>query len=117
MGSQSLTARVAQKYLVRHARDRHNVLTQFKAKRLWVLNDLVSVFRVIGSRLRAAHERRILGCDPLSRSEAWPKLQQSRQDQEKMEQEVAIRKERLRNMEKSDDPDQVGHIRALLQDV
>lgn len=119
VASRCLTAEVAKKYQVRHARDRHHTLTSAGARRLWEeLSDFLQIFEVLGARQRAAFEKRVRSCDPAIRSEAWPKLQRALRDQKIKEEQVILRKQQLYQMEdSSNNPDQIAHIRVLLQEV
>mmetsp|Transcript_143818 Transcript_143818/g.261662 ORF Transcript_143818/g.261662 Transcript_143818/m.261662 type:complete len:816 (-) Transcript_143818:96-2543(-) len=119
VASRCLTAEVAKKYKVRHARDRHRTLTHAGARRIWEeLSDFLQIFEVLGERQRAAYEQRVRSCDPAIRSEAWPKHQRALRDQKIKEEQVVLRKQQLLQMEMaSDNQDQIAHIRVLLQEV
>jgi len=98
--------------------DHHTRLTELKRSRIWVLNDFLSVLEVLGARQRRAAERRLRLVRPGATSGAVPKMQQALKDQQALEEELNQRRQALLRMEQAyDDPDQIAHVRALMQDV
>lgn len=96
----------------------YSTLTALKTSRLWVLNDFLSVFEALDARRRAAAEERVRFADPEATSEAVLQLQQAVREQKGREEQVQRRKQQLLAMEQAcDDPDQVGHIKVLMQEV
>mmetsp|Transcript_28418 Transcript_28418/g.61896 ORF Transcript_28418/g.61896 Transcript_28418/m.61896 type:complete len:673 (-) Transcript_28418:63-2081(-) len=116
--SSSMSALVVRTHCLGKAEVRHKLLTESKAHRLSMLNDLLTTFDVLAARRRATEIRRVSSCDPTSKSEASSKLFLALQEQRIMEEQAASRKQQLIAMEKaSANPDQIAHIRVLLQEV
>merc|ERR1712217_588982 len=95
-----------------HSRDRHRVLIKTKARKLCVSTDYLNVMDVLEARQRFSRKEHLHSCDPVLRSEAWPKLQHSSHNLKLLDEQVSLRKAQLLQMEHaSDDPDQIAHIR------
>jgi len=114
-----MVAAIAQRMQsVGHARFRSQALAELYLRKLSALRDYTSILEVLGARQRTVNERRARDCDPSFKSDAWPKLQRALEDQRVKEDQVKLRKRQLANMEMaSQEPDQIAHIRALLQEV
>eukprot|EP00445_Apocalathium_hangoei_P028415 CAMPEP_0203923492 /NCGR_PEP_ID=MMETSP0359-20131031/63382_1 /ASSEMBLY_ACC=CAM_ASM_000338 /TAXON_ID=268821 /ORGANISM="Scrippsiella Hangoei, Strain SHTV-5" /LENGTH=646 /DNA_ID=CAMNT_0050851575 /DNA_START=6 /DNA_END=1946 /DNA_ORIENTATION=- len=116
--SKCAVAHVLQEYTSFKARDRHVMLTELSARKLWTLNDFLSVLKVLADRRRSAAQQRVITCDAIDNGDGHMRFAQAMREVATMEEELTARRKRLERMERAyDDPDQVAHIRALMQEV
>lgn len=102
----------------RDARGQHQEVLYLTQRRLKELTLLVEQVELVRERQREATEETFQRCDPGKRSGAFPKHQRAMNDLKVKEEQLALRKLQLNEMETSKDcPDQISHIRALLQEV
>lgn len=96
----------------------YRTLTHLQEWRVWMLNDLVAVAKVLDDRRRALARNRAVKCDPNWRSSAFPMVETAKRELQEMEDHLTSRQERLLQMERAcDNPDQISQIRALMQEV